>query len=447
MKIFRLLPAELCAMWRLGMPLIATHIVQFSIYLIDTAMLGFYAVDALAALVLASSVLFLIFVVGTGFAAIVLTLVAQSNTKNNHKETRHIVNMALWLMIFYCLIFLPILYFSAPVLVFLGQDPHLAMMAQGYFRIAALGLVASLLACILRNYLIALERPKFVFWPTFAGVLINVFLNWIFIFGKWGAPEMGIYGAALASFIAQIITLLIFIIYIHYKLASYQTFSVLFQFHKKTFKNVLRLGFPAGITNLAEGSFFSASSFFAGQLGTLTLAAHGIALTLASIAFMVPFGLSGAVTVLIGKSLAQENYIKLRHQTFYALVNAFGIAILNATLFLFFPQWLIGFFLAPDALHRSMIVEIGVGMLFVAAIFQIFDSLQVTALGLLRGLKDTKVPLYIAMVSYWGIGLPVSYIIGFIIGLGGVGIWWGMVFGLGMAAIFLFTRFWTLVRV
>lgn len=205
---------------------------------------------------------------------------------------------------------------------------------------------------------------------------------------------------------------------------------------------VFRLGWPIGLTSLAEVGLFAASSLMMGWIGAQALASHGVAIQIASMTFMVHVGLSSAATVRAGKAYGTGDWEMVRLGAIAALILS-GVAVaLTVILFLGVPEFLVGLFLSPDEPERGAIIAIGAGLLAVAALFQLADAAQVMALGLLRGLQDTRVPMIQAFLSYWALGLPASYVLGFPMGLGGQGIWLGLVVGLAVAAVLMSVRFW-----
>jgi MATE family multidrug resistance protein len=207
-------------------------------------------------------------------------------------------------------------------------------------------------------------------------------------------------------------------------------------------RSVFLVGLPIGFTLLSEVGLFAASSVMMGWLGEIPLAAHGIALQIASVTFMIPLGLSQAVTVRIGQADGRRDRDALRNAALAGMLLA-GVAVCaTITAFLVIPEFLIGLFVGPDDPARPAILATGVTLLAVAALFQLVDFGQVMGLGMLRGVQDTRMPMVIAVVSYWLIGLPVSYVLGFPMGLGGVGIWLGLSVGLAAACLSVQARFW-----
>lgn len=430
------------ALLRIGLPLIGGHIAQFGIGLTDTIMLGWYSVEALASVVIGSSFFFVLFILGSGFAIAVMPLVAEADAQDDQVMLRRITRMGLWLSTIFGVILLPLFFLSGPILLGLKQEREVAELAQVYLRVAGFGLTPALLVMVLKSYLAALERTRVVFWVTVIAVPVNGLVNYALIFGNWGFPEMGVQGAAVASIIVQFVSLFGVILYAVRALPEHALFQRLWRPDWDVFARVFRLGLPIGLTNLAEVSLFTASSVMMGWLGTIQLAAHGIALQLASLAFMLHLGLSNAATVRVGNAMGRKDADHMSRGAKVALALSMGFALIATLVFVLFPEPLLGAFIRPDETEREAILAAGVSLLYMAALFQFMDGAQVVALGLLRGCQDTRGPMVMAAISYWLIGVPSAYVLGFVVGLGGVGVWLGLVVGLTAASVLLMYRFW-----
>jgi MATE family multidrug resistance protein len=428
----------------LGLPLIGSHLAQMLLHVTDTVMLGWYGVEELAAGVLGASTFFIVFVLGSGFGIAVMGMVAAALGAGDDTQVRRVVRMGLWLSILYGVAVLPLWWWSGAVLLFLGQQPEVAALAQDYLRIAGPGMVPALLVMVLKSHLAANERTQVVLWVTLLAVVLSAGLNWILIFGNLGAPEMGVRGAALGSDVAQGLSIVALAVYAGWEpaLRRFALFQRFWRPDWPAFAQVFRLGLPTGLTGLAEGGLFQASALMMGWLGTRELAAHGIALEITALAFMVHVGLSNAATVRVGRAQGARDVAGLRDAAAAAtaLSLAFGAAMV--VLFLTIPEVLVGLFLDPRNPDRVAIIAFGARLLAVAALFQVFDAAQVMALGLLRGVQDTRVPMWLASVSYWLVGIPASYALAFPLGFGGVGLWFGLVVGLALAGSLLMARFW-----
>jgi MATE family multidrug resistance protein len=436
------------ALLTLGLPLVGGHLAQFAIGATDTLMLGWYGVEDLAGGVLGSSVFFVFFIVGSGFAWAVMPMVAaeseapEDDGSGGATRIRRVTRMALWLSTLYAAACLPAMLFALPLLRALGQPETVAVLAADYLRIAGLGLFPALAVMVLKSYLAALERTHVVLWVTVLAAVVNAAANWLLIFGHLGFPELGVRGAAIASVAIQIVSLAVLVSYATRTFPGHRLFVRLWRPDPDAFAQVFRLGWPIGLTNLAEVGLFAASALMVGRLGAVPLAAHGIALQLATATFMVHLGLSNAATIRAGKALGRGDLAGLARGAQVALAASLAFAALTVALFLAWPVPLLSLFLDPAEPARPDILALGVTLMALAAAFQTVDGAQVVVLGVLRGVQDTRVPMVMAAVSYWLVGLPLGYVGGIVLGWGAPGIWIGLVAGLACAAILLSLRFW-----
>ncbi|WP_323772201.1 MATE family efflux transporter [Antarctobacter sp.] len=427
---------------RLGLPLIGGHLAQFAIGLTDTIMMGWYGVPELAALTLAGSFFFTLFLFGSGFAWAIMPMVARFAAMGDEVQVRRATRMALWLSIIYALLILPLLWYSGTILTAIGQKEAIAQMAQVYLRTLSIGMLPALGVMVLKSYLAGLEHTRVVLWITIAAAGANALVNYMLIFGNWGAPEMGIAGAAVASVTVQLVSLGLIVVYALRILPEHELFVRFWKPDWEMFARVFQLGWPIGLTTLAEVALFAASAVLMGWLGTIPLAAHGVAIQIATAAFMVQVGLSNAATVRAGAALGRGDIANLlRGAEVVALLGAVAVAV-TVAVFLVFPEALMGLFIDPTDPDRDAIIATGRGLLIMAALFQAVDAAQVIHIGLLRGLQDTRVPMIMAGVAYWGVGMPCAWLFGIYFDWGGEGIWMGLVFGLAVAAVLLMQRFW-----
>lgn len=435
---------EARALLVLGLPIIGSNLAQIAMHITDTVMLGWYEVAALAAVVLAASFWFVLFLLGAGFAWAVMPMVAAADARGDDREVRRITRMGLWLSVLFAAAVMPLMWFSGTLLLALGQQPDLAAAAQDYLRIAGWGMFPALLVMVLKSYLAAQERTQVVLWITLLGAVLNAALNWALIFGNWGAPELGLIGAAIATLAMQLFTLVLTLGYTAWlpALRRHELFARFWRPDWSAFAAVFRLGMPIGLTSLAEAGLFTATALMMGWVGTRELAAHGIALEIASATFMIHLGLSNAATVRAGQAHGRGDRLRLRLVARTAIGLSMLFALVTVAVFLSLPEQLVRLFLDASDPEAPAIVAIGVRLLAVAALFQLADAGQVMALGLLRGVQDTRVPMILASVSYWLVGIPASYALGFPLGLGAVGLWLGLVIGLVLAGVLLMTRFW-----
>ncbi len=435
-------PGHIRAILLLGLPLVGGNLAQFAIGLTDTVMLGWYGVEALAAVTLAGSYFFVFFLMGSGFAWAVMPMVAAFDAEADETGIRRATRMGVWLSLLFAVAAMPAMIWAEPVLLMLGQEPGVAELAARYLGIAGWGLFPALLVMVLKSYLAALERTQIVLWIALLAALVNGLGNYALIFGHWGAPALGVRGAAIASVVTQVVSLGGIVFYAARVLPVHRLFQRLWRPDWEMFATVFRLGVPIGLTNLSEVTLFASSAMMMGWLGTVALAAHGIAVQLASATFMVHLGLSNVATIRAANAYGRRDRARMVRGGLSVMAISLAVSLVAIAVFLLAPVPLISLFLGESNAAAGEIIAIGTGLLAVAALFQLVDGAQVIALGLLRGVQDTTVPMLMAAFSYWAVGMPASYLLGFTAGLGGVGIWLGLVAGLAAAGVLLMARFW-----
>ena len=439
-------PAHARATLVLGLPLVGSHLAQMALHVTDTVMLGWYGVVELASVVLGASSFFVVFVLGSGFAKAVMPMVATALGRGDEVQVRRATRMGLWLSIGFGILIYPVFWWSGPILLALGQAPEVAALAQDYMRIAGLGMVPAVAVMVLSSYLSALARTQVVLWTTVAAVFVNIAVNWALIFGNWGFPELGVQGAAIATVVTQVLTLAVLVLYAGLlpQLRRFRLFQRFWRPDWQAMGKVFQLGWPIGLTGVAEGGLFQASAIMMGWVGTVELAAHGIAMEVSSVAFMMHVGLSSAATIRTARFDGSGDARGLRDGAVVALILSLVVSLAVIALYLAAPEAIMTLFLDMAKPESAAIVALGVTLLAVSALFHLADAMQVMALGLLRGLHDTRVPLVLAVVSYWLVGIPCSYLLAFKLGYGAVGLWLGLVIGLVCAAVSLLIRFWLL---
>jgi len=431
----------------LALPLIGSNVAQFSLNIVDTAMLGHYSSEALASAVIGGSFFFSIFIIGSGFSFAIVPLVAAYDAQNDHIKVRRVARMGLWVSFIYSFFTLNLFLFSESILLAIGQNSEISKIAKDYLIIMGFSMFPALAVVTLRSFLTGLKFTQIIFWITFAAFPIKIFLNWVLIFGNLGIPELGIKGASLATLLVQFIMLFCFIFFSYYKLYRYKIFDRFWRLDFDFLKKVFLLGYPIGFTYFAETSLFTSSAIMMGWLGKVELAAHGITMQLAGLTFMFHVGLSQASTALVGNSFGKkEDKIKLIEIAKATLLLTTLYAFIVISLFITFPEFLLSLFLDKNLNSSTDILNLAVLLLMFAAIFHLVDGLQASGLGLLRGIQDVQIPFILALLSYWIFGICSGYILGFIFKIGSIGIWLGMVIGLTVASISLILRFYLKVN-
>ncbi len=428
----------------LGLPLVGAQVAQMAIGVTDTIMIGWLGAKPLAASVLGTQLFFMVYIFGAGLAFAVIPISANALGAGDERAVRRCVRMGLWAVTIFSVFGFLFMRQSNAIFTFLGQEMDNILLAEDYLRVAMWGILPSLLGTTLRSFLTALELARVVLLATIGGVVLNIILNYALIFGHLGAPRLEIVGAAWASVGTQTLIFLILMVYILVKkqTSEYGIFTRIWVSDWPAMAELSRLGTPISIAILAEVGLFHAASIMMGWIGTIQLAAHGVAIQIAAVAFMIPLGFGNAATVRIGNAFGKNNNLAVGRAGYAALFVVLSITIFVAAIILFFPRYLTSLFLDMNNPDAAQVLAYSIPLLLVAAAFQFADSLQGVLVGVLRGLKDINVPMKLGIISYWLIGVPAAYILAFPLGLGGVGLWIGLAFGLTMASIFLMWRFY-----
>ncbi len=434
---------HLRATWVLGMPLVGAQLAISAIGVTDTLMLGWLGVEKLAGGVLATQMHFVVWIFGAGLAFAIIPLAANAHGSGDTRGVRRSVRMGMWAVTFYFILSLLPLWFARDIMLLLGQEDVVAEIVEQYMRIAMWSTLPLLLIFCLRSLFTVFEFARVVLWASIATATFNALFNYTFMFGNFGAPEMGVRGAAVGTLLTQIVVLSGSLVYTlkNTEIAAYNIFRRIWLPDWSALKEILRLGWPISFGILAEVSLFIGASVMMGWIGTVPLAAHGIALQLATIAFMVPLALSNVATVRVGKALGRKDWLGLERAGYSVIAISISTALIGAIIFWTFPEPLVRIFLDETMPDTALVVAYAIPLVFVAAAFQLVDSAQVVATGVLRGLKDARTPMLIAVFCYWMVGMPVAYSFAFVLNFGGIGLWFGLALALGLAAILLNGRF------
>ncbi|WP_306258215.1 MATE family efflux transporter [Pararhizobium sp. IMCC21322] len=427
----------------LSVPLVGIQLAQAAIGITDTLMVGRLGAAELAALALATAFFFTLFIVGLGLTQAVLPLAAEAQGAEDPIMLRRTIRMGFWVASGYTILAIAILFNTEAILLFAGQTPETVRFASGYIGIAKWALLPMLMFMNLRAFYTVLDCANIMFAINILGVVANIALNYMFIFGNWGAPELGVEGAAVATLGTATLTLAGMVLLSLYdkRMKNFEIYGRFWRVDTEILRRIIRLGFPIGMTLLAEVGLFAAATILVGRIGTLELAAHGIVMQLASLSFMVPLGLSNVATTRVALAYGRRNAEDLQRAAYATIILAVGFSGAAALVFLAIPTPLISLFLNAAREDTEAVVALAIPYLFLAALFQLVDGTQAVAAGALRGMQDTRMPMVIAIISYWIVGLGSGYVLAFPLGLGGVGVWTGLALGLAVAAILLMARF------
>ena len=422
----------------LAYPVVLGQLGHIMVGVADTAMVGQIGSIEQAAVALGSSIYTLVLVFGLGVSYGVTPLVAAADSANNHQENvsllKHgiLINTALGILLFLLLTIL------SPLLRNFNQDKTVVELAIPFLNVMMLGMIPLCIFSGFKQFAEGLSDTRTAMFIAVGGSLLNIVLNYIMIFGHWGFPAMGLMGACWASFIARVCMAFFMMFYIFYA-KKFKRYTQNFNFKsisRKLINKILAIGIPCGMQWVFEVGAFAFAVIMIGWISPKAQAAHLVALSLATITYMMASGLSSAAAVRVGNQFGLNNKHGVRVAGFSSFMMVILFMSTAAICFIVFRNFLPTIFNNdPDVIAAAS------SLLIVAAFFQLSDGLQVVALGVLRGIRDVKIPTIITLISYWVIGLPVGYMLAFKLGMGMVGIWYGLFLGLTCAGVLLFLRF------
>lgn len=436
--------AELRATLALGWPLVLTNLAQIALTTTDVIVLGRLGAEALAAGTLGSNLYFaiLIFAIGLTNATAPMMARAFGARRRVVRDVRRTFRQGLWTAVLIALPSWLLLWHTEAILRLLGQDARLAADAQTFMRGLQWGFLPFLGFIVLRSFVSALERPLWALVITAAAIAFNAAANVVLVFGHLGLPALGIAGSGIATTLSNAFLFLglALVVARHRRFRRFHLFGRWWRPDGARLREVWRLGLPIGAGLAFEVTVFTAAAFLMGLIGTAALAAHSIAIQIAAASFMVPMGLGQAATVRVGRAFGARDAAGAARAGWIAF--ALGVAFMAAMSIVMVatPRLLIAAFIDVDSPANAAVVEAAVVFLMCAAVFQIADGAQAVGAGMLRGLHDTRVPMLYAAAGYWGIGLPLSVLLGFPVGLGGLGIWIGLAAGLIVVAVAMMLR-------
>jgi len=423
----------------LAFPIAAGNAGQMLMGVADTVMVGKVGVIPLAACAFANTVLAVPFVFGFGFLSGVSVRASHSFGAGKAASAGEVLKWGCALALVTGLFMVLLIQCGIPLLPLLGQSPEVNRACVNFLILCAWSIIPVYLTSAAKSYSEALGHPWEPFWIMMGGVLLNIFLNWVFIYGNLGAPALGLEGAGVATLTSRIVTMLGVITFISTSrdFASYRPRNLLDYRDGKEIRSLIKIGLPAGTMHLAEVGGFSFGSIMMGWAGVVPLAAHQIAITCAATIFMIPLGVSQAVSVRIGQARGARMPERFLPIAIGAQTVVISLMLISTLVFVLGGHWIARAFVSDPA-----VVELTTKLLLMAGIFQIVDGIQIVCSGALRGFEDTRVPMLIGIFSYWAVALPVSYFLAFHTSIGPVGVWIGFVVGLWVAAVSLVWRLW-----
>ncbi len=433
--------------FKLAAPVMLGMLGHTFVGLVDNIMVGQLGSAQLAAVSLGNSFIFIAMSIGIGFSTAITPLIAESDSENDFKKGKSSFKHGLFLCTVLSIMLFFLLLLAKPLMYIMDQPEEVVALAIPYLDFVAFSLIPLIIFQAFKQFSDGMSLTKYPMYATLLANIINVILNYVLIFGKFGFPEMGIVGAAIGTLIARFV-MLVFLWWLlagREKSKAYVTNIKIFVLKSTMFKKILNLGFPSAMQMFFEVAIFTAAIWLSGTLGKNPQAANQIALNLSSMTFMVAIGLSVTAMIRVGNQKGLKQYEDLRRIAFsifllgiiFAVIFAIGFVLLHTIL----PTIYVDLDDPINKIDNAEVVKIASTLLLAAAIFQISDSIQVVTLGALRGLQDVYIPTLLTFISYWIIGFPISYYLGKEEAYGSLGIWIGLLAGLTSASILLYIRF------
>jgi MATE family multidrug resistance protein len=432
------LRAEASSLVRLAGPMVLGQLTGVLMTFVDTVMSGRLSAEALASVATGAAVWHTVFLFGLGVLLAVSPTVAQLDGARRHDEIPSVVRQAVWIALGLTVLTVVVYQSAGPLLVVMSIAPELHPTILGYLKALAWGAPAMYLFLALRFLCEGMGISRPIMYFGFVGLGVNVVANYALIYGRWGLPALGAVGCGHATSAVWWVELVGLILYVrhHPTLSRLGIFARLEAPRRAQLLALLRLGLPIGWTFFVEVSMFATVALLMGSIGAIPVAAHQVAINVASITFMLPLGLGLATTVRVGNALGRGDHAGVARSGWLGIGMALGAQVLAAAVLFAFPS-----FIASIYSQDETVVSLAAQLLLLAAVFQLPDGLQVSAAGALRGLEDTTRPLIITVVAYWLVGLPLGHTLAFRAELGPRGLWIGIIAGLTVASAWLTARF------
>jgi len=437
---------------RLASPVILGMLGHTFVSFIDNVMVGQLGAAELAAVSLGNSFIFIAMSLGIGFSTAITPLVAEADSEKNFGKGKSVFKHGFFLCTVLGIILFLLLLLAKPLMAVMDQPEEVVDLAIPYLDLVAFSLVPLIVFQAFKQFSDGLSLTKYPMYATLLANVLNVAINYVLIFGKFGFPQLGIVGAAVGTLVSRFVMLffLWWLLAKRDKSSNYVTNIKFFKLSSQPLKKLINLGLPSAMQMFFEVAIFTVAIWLSGILGKNVQAANQIALNLASMTFMVAMGLSVASMIRVGNQKGLKDFVNLRRIAESIFFVGTIFAVVFALFFVVFHKYLPHLYVNLDDVTElsdiNEVIEIASTLLLAAAVFQISDSLQVIVLGALRGLQDVKIPTLITFIAYWLIGFPISYFLGKEDAYGSLGIWIGLLAGLTSAAILLYIRFHYLTK-
>ncbi len=427
----------------MAFPVILSQVGQVTVQLVDNMMVGHVGTTELAAASFANNVFMIGMYFGMGITYGLTPLIGKAFSKGKFQEVAVLLKNGIFTHVVAAIVLTALMFGIYFILPILGQPPEVLNLAKPYFLLLCLSYFPFMLFFSIKQFFEGIGNTKMAMQITLTANVINIIVNYVLIFGKLGFPEMGLVGAGIGTLVSRLFMALLFVLYIFY-IPKVKKYFV--EAHKQIFSirkiiSILRIGIPIGFQIIVEVTAFGIGAVMMGWLGEIPLAAHQVAIGMASFTYMISLGVSQANTIRVSHQIGVKDYSALKMAALASTHLVLAFMLVMGFIFIIARNYLPLMFTLDPA-----VIEIAAVLLVVAAIFQVFDGLQVIMLSTLRGMADVKLPMFFAFFAYLLVGIPTSYFLSFVFNIGPQGIWYGYLVGLGSAGILFYLRFKYILR-
>ncbi len=436
--------SEAVKTWRLSAPIIIGELTQMALGIIDNVMVGAISYKQLAAASLVNSVMNIPFVLGLGMTMAVSQTVSMAHGRRDSQQVSHFLYNGIWLSTIAGIIIAIVLITGRKAVYHLGQDPDVALLGEPYLQIMSWSIIPMMMFIGIKQFADGLERTRTAMILSFLALPLNIFINWLLVFGNWGFPRLELIGAGYGTLITRIFILLAFVAILmlnpfYKRYIAVRKNQWVLKFH--TIKELLHIGVPSSLQAAMESGAFAVSGIIIGTLGAVQLAAHQIALSCASFTFMVSWGLSQGGSIRISNAWGRNNWKEIGIIGKSTFVSGLIYGILGLVFFVVTRNIL------PKAFNdNATVISLASVLMLYAALFQVSDATQAIGVGLLRGIKDVKVPTMYIAIAYWAVGIPMGCLMALVFKMGAAGMWIGFLSGLTFSSVFLNRRFSKIIK-
>ncbi|MGL5228819.1 MAG: MATE family efflux transporter [Bacteroidales bacterium] len=422
----------------IAVPVMLSQLGQVVVQMADTMMVGRLGAEELASVSFSGAVFNVGLLFSMGVALGLTPLIGKAYTQKQSDETVSLFQNSFIMNMIFAFVVGGVLFAISFFMDRMGQTERVVELAIPYFRIMIVSMFPLMLFLAFKQFMEGIGNTRIAMMITIVANLINIGLNYLWIYGKMGFPELGVNGAAYATLVSRVLMpIFFFVIFLNRKgLRSYLSQFGWEKFSMKKVTEITKVGLPIGTQVLVEQMAFSFTAVMVGWLGAVALASHQIAMNMSYMIFMILSGLSAGTTIRVSHQLGNKSYHNMRKAAFASFHLTMGVVVLSAACMVLFRNYLPMIFTSDPE-----VISMSAQLLIICAIYQLPDGLQVVSLGALRGISDVKRPMIYAMISYMLINIPVGYFCGFVLGMGALGIWIGFIFGLGTASVCFISRF------